>query len=803
MDFQSIWLNIIRCAGQEFRTITGLPFTYEVEDNYLNTNRTDYPLSKGEFKKAAAIPNLEGPGQISQIVRGPSYVYAILTDPRITRPVSKAAKLSHISVDDNYWFTRDSAMEKCFSPYTIDSFHATANTGNECYAWFPKAQYKDKDGVIRAGAQDSNWKNYFENDGKKIISWLNDGEYPTDAHKEPEIQSLANPLYCFWCYDHKESGEKYKYVGTYLEDTNSTEPRRRVYRQLRTDIDLSGWYSHGGDFDWRDTAKDGLDSFRKLYIKSFRKQSELLASFRKDILPGIKDEETRLSQIVADINGKGIVDLEDYLSFVSAKLKEFCGVDISASQILKISDRNTIGLAFIDISQTTNNNHNRIIRESILGQELASKILALYDMRFFLYSLSEKETEFYLNKLKLSYAISDDITEKHSLLYFWKQCNFETMDDITPYEYYRFLKYVFDKADADFGQDNVKLPEEVQGPSKTYLITWNPQKWNRWPGGYASVVSQVNSGKPYIESWTFSNSEVKPGDICYLVRLGDDPRGIIAKGIVKSKKYKAPHYDLDRAAKGETTDHVDVEFSEMIDYQTDNFIPWSDLAELFPEQMWTPQSSGIAIKDEYTSDLNDLWELTYSSISKKEDLPSKNIEKQIISISENQIIESENLEYISKLEVENLISKDALTKAFSYLPKPEERVAVDKSVPSGSRGAYPRDPQRKLNALIRSNCTCELCLQHESFISKRTGKRYVETHHIIPLEFWESFENSLDVEANIATLCSNCHNEIHYGVDAVELIEKLYEMRADELEAAGIGISKEQLIAMYEGKFIG
>ena len=102
-----------------------------------------------------------------------------------------------------------------------------------------------------------------------------------------------------------------------------------------------------------------------------------------------------------------------------------------------------------------------------------------------------------------------------------------------------------------------------------------------------------------------------------------------------------------------------------------------------------------------------------------------------------------------------------------------------------------------------SGCTCEAWPQHESFISRRTGKRYVETHHIIPLEFWASFENSLDVEANIATLCSNCHNEIHYGADAVELIEKLYALRAKELEAAGIGISKEQLIAMYEGMYIG
>ncbi|MBR2553563.1 MAG: HNH endonuclease [Aeriscardovia sp.] len=715
------------------------------------------------------------------------------------------SRLARLSVEDSNWFSRESAMEKCFFPYRINPRQATANTGDECYAWFPKAQYKDKDGVIRAGAQDSNWKNYFEDNGRRIISWLNDGEFPTDAKKEPEIQRHPNPLYCFWCYDNKETGEKYKYVGTYLEDTNSTEPRRRLYRQLRTDIDLSGWYSHGGDFDWRDTDKDGLDSFRRLYIKSYRKQKDLLDSFRKEELPAIKGEEEALTKIVADVNGKSIADFDAYLSFVSSKLKEFCGVNISSNQILNIGDWNSVGLAFVDISQTTNNSHNRIIRGSVLGQELASKVLALYDMKFFLYSLSENETEFYLKKLNMSYEADADITEKHSLLYFWKQCNVATMEDLTPYEYYRFLKYVFDKADVDFGQDSVTLPEEEQTPSKTYLITWNPNKWDRWPGGYTSIVNKVNSGECYTISWTFSNSRVKPGDVCYLMRLGTEPRGIIAKGTIRSRIYKAPRLELDRAAKGETADHVDVEFSEMINYQTDDFIHWNDLTDLFPEQTWTPQSSGIAIVDEYVSDLDELWSLTYSSIKKnekKEDIPSKRSTKQIISITEQQVTESEDLEYKSRIEVEKLVSEDADQEEFTYFPKPEVRAVVEKSATSGYKGAYPRDPQRKFNAMRRSGCTCELCPQHISFISKRTGKRYVETHHIIPLEFWESFENSLDVEANIATLCSNCHNEIHYGVDAIELIERLYEMRFEELEAAGIGISKEQLIAMYEGKFI-
>ena len=48
------------------------------------------------------------------------------------------------------------------------------------------------------------------------------------------------------------------------------------------------------------------------------------------------------------------------------------------------------------------------------------------------------------------------------------------------------------------------------------------------------------------------------------------------------------------------------------------------------------------------------------------------------------------------------------------------------------------------------------------------------------------FQKSLDVEANIVSLCSYCHNLIHYGADAEIVIRELWEDRKEELEAAGI-----------------
>ena len=83
MGFETTWASIEKCAGQEFTTKTGLPFTYEIIHGAVVPDRTRYPLAKSNFEKAAVIADLQGPGQISKLVRGPAYVYAILTDPRI------------------------------------------------------------------------------------------------------------------------------------------------------------------------------------------------------------------------------------------------------------------------------------------------------------------------------------------------------------------------------------------------------------------------------------------------------------------------------------------------------------------------------------------------------------------------------------------------------------------------------------------------------------------------------------------------------------------------------------------------
>lgn len=74
---------------------------------------------------------------------------------------------------------------------------------------------------------------------------------------------------------------------------------------------------------------------------------------------------------------------------------------------------------------------------------------------------------------------------------------------------------------------------------------------------------------------------------------------------------------------------------------------------------------------------------------------------------------------------------------------------------------------------------------------------YTEAHHLVPLAYSDLFNYSLDVEENIISLCSTCHNQIHYGKDSESLIKKLYANRKELLKEAGIVLSEQELLEMY------
>ena len=86
IDDASVWSNVLQHVGEEFRTATDLPFTYEVDGNGLwfsrEGKRVPKRLSRNEFEKGLARCPLHSVSDLCDLF-DPSYLYGLLTDSRI------------------------------------------------------------------------------------------------------------------------------------------------------------------------------------------------------------------------------------------------------------------------------------------------------------------------------------------------------------------------------------------------------------------------------------------------------------------------------------------------------------------------------------------------------------------------------------------------------------------------------------------------------------------------------------------------------------------------------------------------
>lgn len=131
-----------------------------------------------------------------------------------------------------------------------------------------------------------------------------------------------------------------------------------------------------------------------------------------------------------------------------------------------------------------------------------------------------------------------------------------------------------------------------------------------------------------------------------------------------------------------------------------------------------------------------------------------------------------------------------------------EDVPVSKPLKSDktSSKTYRRNAQRGRNTILDANYLCEVNANHKDFTSKVTGKNYVEAHHLIPMEYQDSFNVSVDVEANIVSLCVSCHKTLHHAIleEKEAILNVLHDKRFFRLEKCGIKITKEILFSYYE-----
>ena len=153
------------------------------------------------------------------------------------------------------------------------------------------------------------------------------------------------------------------------------------------------------------------------------------------------------------------------------------------------------------------------------------------------------------------------------------------------------------------------------------LLSWNPKKSWWEPKKYKEDCFKVKSGeKCIISDWKIVRENgVEVGTEVFLIKLGDEPKGIIGHGHIK----KAPHKENN----DDRQYIVDVEFDKLLDYENKELLKKEDLMLKFPEQNWQPQSSGIEIKEIILPELRKIWDKLINGEENSENLNSGDEEK--------------------------------------------------------------------------------------------------------------------------------------------------------------------------------
>lgn len=174
----------------------------------------------------------------------------------------------------------------------------------------------------------------------------------------------------------------------------------------------------------------------------------------------------------------------------------------------------------------------------------------------------------------------------------------------------------------------------------------------------------------------------------------------------------------------------------------------------------------------------------------------QNFEINLIDEDVAVIVSEDNEDIIEDVEyTENVLlqSYDGRTQANE---EPQVIQACNKDI-------VRRDPALGAIAINNSGYQCENEIEHQTFISKRTKKAYMEAHHLIPISqsqyMWKKKHKNIDCIENIVSLCPTCHRAIHHGEFGIKLqiLKKLYDKRIADLRRAGINIDFETLLKFY------
>lgn len=264
------------------------------------------------------------------------------------------------------------------------------------------------------------------------------------------------------------------------------------------------------------------------------------------------------------------------------------------------------------------------------------------------------------------------------------------------------------------GNDKLGIKKFEEVPAvNTFLFAWNPDKWD-WATLEQSIEQLENSGK-VTERWScVSHKTIKPGDRAFLVRLGSEPRGIMAAGYVASEPFLSKHW----SSEGKDVYRTLIDFEVLLNPAKEPILTLDILKTgNLEKQQWTPQSSGISIKSELVEELEAVW-------------------------------------------FDFLTTQNIRLNPYAPTDSEENKTYTEGTASQITQTRYERNPYARVACIKHYGYSCSVC---EFDFEKRfgeLGKNFIHVHHLTQVATaGKTYE--VDPIKDLRPVCPNCHAMLH------------------------------------------
>ena len=173
------------------------------------------------------------------------------------------------------------------------------------------------------------------------------------------------------------------------------------------------------------------------------------------------------------------------------------------------------------------------------------------------------------------------------------------------------------------------------------------------------------------------------------------------------------------------------------------------------------------------------------------------------NIFEAFIKEHEDVFQIVFKEVFGDIEED-IVNDYEYTPREIKHVKeekIDDTTAKNEEQIKRMSSVLKRIAKEKANYKCELHDLNDCryFTSKESNQNYLEIHHLVPREFSNEFEHSIEIIDNYTALCPHCHRLLHFATDRERIyaLNYLFNKRHNALEQKNVVVSVKELKAFY------